>query len=36
MSDIELKPEDRVLFVINDNTIHGSTRFQKYAFLLHM
>ena len=36
MSDIESKPEDRVLFVINDNTIHGSTRFQKYAFLLYM
>ena len=34
MSDIQLRPEDRVLLVINDNTIFGSTRFQKYGFLL--
>ena len=25
----------RVLLVINDNTIYGSTRFQKYGFLLY-
>lgn len=30
-----LKSEDRVLFIINDNTIHGDTRFQKYGFLLY-
>ena len=30
-----LKLEERVLFIINDNTIHGSIRFQKYGFLLH-
>lgn len=30
-----LDPEDRVLFIINDMTIMGNTRFQKYGFLLH-
>ncbi len=29
-----LNPEDRVLFIINDRIIEGSTRFQKYGFLL--
>ena len=27
-------PKDRVLFVIHDNEISGSTKFQKYGFLL--
>ncbi len=31
---IVLKSEERVLFIINDNIIRGSTRFQKYGFLL--
>lgn len=31
---IQLQPEERVLFIINDNVIDGSTRFQKYGFLL--
>lgn len=26
---------NRVLLIINDNTIHGSIRFQKYGFLLY-
>ena len=26
---------DRVLLIINDNTIYGSIRFQKYGFLLY-
>lgn len=33
--ELILNPEDRVLFIINDNLIHGSTRFQKYGFLLY-
>ena len=33
-TELELKPEDRLLFIINDNMIYGSTRFQKYGFLL--
>ena len=36
MSDSpEIKSEDRVLLIINDNTIAGDTRFQKYGFLLY-
>ena len=31
---IELKPQQRILFIINDNIVQGSTRFQKYGFLL--
>lgn len=31
---VTFKPEDRILFIINDNVIHGSTRFQKYGFLV--
>ena len=34
MKPENIKSEDRVLFVINDNEIKGSTRFQKYGFLL--
>lgn len=30
-----LKPEERLLVIINDNVINGSTRFQKYGFMLH-
>ncbi len=30
-----LQPEERVLFIINDNAVHGATRLQKYGFLLH-
>ena len=30
-----LNPLDRVLMIINDNTIYGTTRFQKYGFLLY-
>lgn len=29
-----LAPEDRVLFIINDMAVRGSTRMQKYGFLL--
>lgn len=32
---IQLQPEERILFIINDNVIQGSTRFQKYGFLLY-
>lgn len=31
---ITLFPEERLLFIINDNVIDGTTRFQKYGFLL--
>ena len=34
LSEITLRTEERVLFIINDNVINGSTRFQKYGFLL--
>ena len=34
MSDMQLQLGEHVLFIINDNVIHGSTRFQKYGFLL--
>ena len=30
----EIASEDRILMIINDNTIHGTTRLQKYGFLL--
>lgn len=29
-----MQKKDRVLLIINDNTIHGAVRFQKYGFLL--
>ena len=36
-TDMERNPkEDRVLLIINDTTIHGTTRLQKYGFLLRM
>jgi uncharacterized protein YwgA len=34
MSKLEFKKEDRVLLIINDNFVQGSTRLQKYGFLL--
>ncbi len=34
MEVMKIGPEERVLFIINDNAIWGSTRFQKYGFLL--
>ena len=33
--DFTLNDNDRPLLIINDFTIAGSTRFQKYGFLLH-
>ncbi len=30
-----VSPADRVLMIISDTTIRGSTRLQKYGFLLH-
>ena len=34
-NDIMFKDIDRPLLIINDFTINGTTRFQKYGFLLH-
>ena len=34
-NNIKLKDIDRPLLVINDFTIHGSSRFQEYGFLLY-
>ena len=36
MEKQKINQEDHVLFIINDNIIHGDTRFQKYGFLLFM
>jgi len=33
--EITITKEERILFIINDNLISGSVRFQKYGFLLH-
>ncbi len=33
-NELTLNPEDRVLFIINDNVIQGATRFQKYGFVI--
>ncbi len=35
MEKMDIASEERILFIIHDNVIHGSTRFQKYGFLLH-
>lgn len=35
MNVVNIKMPERVLFIINDNVIHGSVRFQKYGFLLY-
>ena len=34
MQKLEFVPHERVLLVINDATIHGESRLQKYCFLL--
>ena len=31
---IQTNPEDRIILIINDTTIYGATRLQKYGFLL--
>lgn len=33
--NIQFEPMDRVLLIISDTAIYGSTRLQKYGFLLH-
>ena len=33
-SAVQFTSEDRVLIILNDNTINGTTRLQKYGFLL--
>ena len=32
--ELQIVPADRALMIVNDFTIHGSTRLQKYGFLL--
>ena len=31
---MKITPEDKIIIILNDNIIQGSTRIQKYAFLI--
>lgn len=33
--EVQFDPTDRVLVIISDSMIHGTTRLQKYGFILH-